>query len=58
MEWLALTEEHPKGEVWEHCQTIARNLIRAVKEDRLMELLYRGKMHLSIKFTYFCLAMA
>lgn len=43
MEWLALTEEHPEGEVWEHCQTIARNSIRAVKEDRLMELLYRGK---------------
>lgn len=43
MEWLALTEEHPEGEVWEHCQTIARNSIRTVKEDRLMELLYRGK---------------
>lgn len=43
MEWLARTEEHPEGEVWEHAQTIARNSIRAVKEDRLMELLYRGK---------------
>ena len=30
MEWLALTEEHPEGEVWEHCQTIARNSIGGV----------------------------
>lgn len=43
IEWLALTEEHPEGEVWERCQVIARNAISAVKVERLFELLYRGK---------------
>lgn len=43
MEWLTLTEEHPEGEVWERCQTIYRYMFRAVKEECLLELVYRGQ---------------
>lgn len=43
MEWLTPTEEHPEGEVWEHCQTIYNYMISPRKEDCLLELLYRGK---------------
>lgn len=43
MEWLTPTEEHPEGEVWERCQTMSRNTIGTGKEERLLELLYRGK---------------
>lgn len=43
MEWLTPTEEHPDGEVWEHCQTIYNYMISPSKEDCLLELLYRGK---------------
>ena len=42
MEWLTPTEEHPEGEVWERCQTIYRYLFKPVKEDCLLELVYRG----------------
>ncbi len=43
MEWLTPTEEHPEGEVWERCQTIYRYMIRPVKADCLLELLFRGQ---------------
>ena len=43
MEWLTPTEEHPEGEVWERCQTIYRYLFKPVKEDCLLELVYRGQ---------------
>lgn len=43
MEWLAKTEEHPEGEVWEQCQIVARAALRFVKWNALLELLYRGK---------------
>lgn len=47
MEWLARTEEHPEGEVWEHCQTIYNYMLGPSVEDCLLELLYRGK-HASV----------
>ena len=43
MEWLTPTEEHPEGMVWEHCQAMSRSTIKSVMQDRLLELLYRGK---------------
>ena len=43
MEWLTPTEEHPEGEVWERCQTIYRYLFKPVKEDCLLEPVYRGQ---------------
>ena len=43
MEWLTPTEEHPEGEVWEHCQTVYKHIISPSKDDCLLELLYRGK---------------
>lgn len=43
MEWLTPTEEHPEGEVWERCQTIYRYMFRGVKEECLLELVYRGQ---------------
>lgn len=43
MEWLTPTEEHPEGEVWEHCQTIYNYMLGPTTEDCLLELLYRGK---------------
>lgn len=58
MEWLTPTEEHPEGMVWEHCQAMSRNTIKSVMQDRLLELLYRGKMHLFIRLTFFCQATA
>lgn len=52
MEWLTPTEEHPEGMVWEHCQAMSRSTIKSVMQDRLLELLYRGKMHLFIRLTF------
>ena len=43
IEWLTPTEEHPEGEVWERCHTIYRYLFKPMKEECLLELLYRGK---------------
>ena len=43
MEWLTPTEEHPEGMVWEHCQAMSRSTIKSVMQDRILELLYRGK---------------
>lgn len=53
MDWLTPTEEHPDGEVWERCQTIYRYMFAPVKEECLLELVYRGENALVYKARIF-----